>query len=138
MAAGRDVGVRLRYARKLRGLTQVKLAKASGVKQASISEVETGESKSPSGTNLFSLAQSLKVNPEWLAHGKGPMDRKEDPLPPEAVSVARDWLLLAPEVRTKLADMIHELAATARSFGQAVEDEKVEAAYGRPGEKRRK
>jgi transcriptional regulator with XRE-family HTH domain len=129
--------MRLRHARKMRGLTQQALAKASGVKQASISEVETGESKSPVGTNLVKLALSLHVSPEWLASGKGPMQAHDSPLSPEAVNVARDWEKLAPEIRVKLADMIHQLAVTAESFGPPVEDEKVAAAYGKPGQKHR-
>jgi transcriptional regulator with XRE-family HTH domain len=129
----RDVGVRLRHARKLRGMTQQELAKSSGVKQASISEVETGESKSPVGTNLVKLAQSLQVSPEWLASGKGPMEQTDQQLPPEALSVARDWLRLAPEVRTSVRDMIRKMVETSDADRKAVPDEKVEKAYGRPG-----
>lgn len=128
----REVGVRLRHARKIKGLTQVQLAKASGVKQATISEVETGESKSPVGTNLVRLALALQVSPEWLATGKGQMAAADPPLSTEALKVARDWETLAPEVREKIAEMIHQLASTAKSFGPAVSDERVEAAYGRP------
>jgi transcriptional regulator with XRE-family HTH domain len=128
----RDVGVRLRHARKLRGMTQQELAKSSGVKQASISEVETGESKSPVGTNLVKLAQSLQVSPEWLASGKGPMEQL-DQLPPEALSVARDWMRLAPEVRSSVRDMIRKMVETSDADRRAVPDETVERAYGKPG-----
>lgn len=127
--------MRLRHARKLRGLTQQELAKASGVKQASISEVETGESKSPVGTNLIKLALSLNVSPEWLASGKGQMQAADSPLSPEAVRVAREWESLAPEIRQSIAQTIHQLHLAAASFGPPVPDERVEAAYGRPGKK---
>jgi transcriptional regulator with XRE-family HTH domain len=130
--ARHDIGMRLRHARKLRGLTQQELAKRSSVKQASISDLERGESKSFRGTTLVSLAQTLQVNPDWLGQGKGQMDRLDDPLPPEAIRVARNWMRLAPEVRAKLADMMDTMAKTADSFGLEVADEKVEAAYGRP------
>lgn len=134
MGRGRDVGMRLRHARKLRGLTQQALAKASGVKQASISEVETGESKAPSGTNLVSLAQSLKVSPDWLAFGKGQMEGSTtDPLPAEAERLARDWLKLSPEVRAKVAEMIREMVKTSAADTKATPDERVAAAYGKPG-----
>lgn len=132
----RDVGVRLRHARKLRGMTQQELAKSSGVTQASISEVETGESKSPVGTNLIKLAQSLRVSAEWLASGKGQMDQAEMPLPPEALSVARDWMRLAPEVRSSVRDMIRKMVETSDAERKAVPDERVEKAYGRPGKTR--
>jgi transcriptional regulator with XRE-family HTH domain len=135
--ARHDIGMRLRHARKLRGLTQQELAKRSSVKQASISDLERGESKSFRGTTLVSLAQTLQVNPDWLSQGKGQMDRFDDPLPPEAIRVARNWMRLAPEVRAKLADMMDTMARTAEAFGQEVPDEKVEAAYGRPPTKKR-
>lgn len=135
--AGRDTGFRLRHVRKLRKLTQVQLAKASGVTQASVSDLERGESKSFKGTTLVSIAQTLGVSPDWLASGKGPMELQDHPLSPEAVRVARDWEALAPEIRKSLADTIHNLATAARSFGPAVDDERVEEAYGRPGQKQR-
>lgn len=131
----RDVGMRLRHARKLRGLTQVELAKASGVKQATISELETGESRSPWGTNLVALAIALKVGTEWLANGKGPMDGKADPLPQDAEKVARDWMKLAPEVRKSVATMIREMVKTSEADKPHVPDERVEETYGRPGSK---
>lgn len=131
----RDIGVRLRHARKTKGLTQVQLAKASGVKQATISEVETGESKSPVGTNLVRLALALQVSPEWLATGKGPMVSTDPPLSQEAQRVARDWLKLAPEVRKSVASMIREMVKESASEEPAVPDERVEEAYGRPGHK---
>lgn len=132
----RDIGVRLRHARKVRGLTQVELAKASGVKQASISDLERGESKSFRGTTLVSIAQTLKVRPDWLANGRGQMDGAEPPLPIEAERVARDWLRLAPEVRGRVADMIRTMVDTSSADRDNVPDEKVEAAYGRPGKRR--
>lgn len=134
----RDVGVRLRHARKLRGFTQQELAKNSGVKQATISELETGESKSPVGTNLVSLAQSLRVSAEWLASGRGSMDGTEPALPPEAVKFAREWLKLTPEVRVRVADMVKEMVKVSAADQPAAEDGKVAAAYGHPGRQRSK
>jgi transcriptional regulator with XRE-family HTH domain len=130
------IGMRLRHARKVRGLTQVQLAKGSGVKQASISDLERGESKSFRGTTLVSIAQTLKVRPDWLATGKGQMDGTEPPLPIEAERVARNWLKLTPEVRDRVADMIETMVDTSSADTQAVPDEKVAAAYGKPGKRR--
>ena len=131
--ADKSVGVRLRHARKLRGLKQEELAKKSGLSQSAISELEGGLSKSPWGTNLISLAQSLDVNPEWLASGKGPMDGAVPPLPADAEKVARDWLRLAPEVRRSVATMIRDMVASSSADAGHVPDERVEAAYGQPG-----
>ena len=132
----RDVGVRLRYARKLRSLNQVELAKKSGVSQAAVSELETGESRSPWGTNLVKLAQTLKVSPEWLSHGKGTMDARPDPLPPEADRVARDWLKLAPELQESVATMLREMVKTSKAEQNHASDERVAEAYGKPGSRK--
>jgi transcriptional regulator with XRE-family HTH domain len=129
----RDVAMRLRHARKLAGLTQEELAKAAGVQQAAISQLETGATRSFRGTTLMSIAQSLNVSPEWLASGKGAMQAADTPLPPEAVQHAREWLKLAPEVRARVHDMVIEMNRTSHADRKAVPDERVEEAYGRPG-----
>jgi transcriptional regulator with XRE-family HTH domain len=135
---GKDVGMRLRYVRKeLRGWTQQELAKASGVKQTTISDLETGESRSPVGTNLVSLAQSLQVNPDWLATGKGDMQPMDVPLPPKAILLARDWMKLAPEVQESVHDMIRKMVKASSADVEPVPDAEVAAAYGKPGAKKR-
>lgn len=69
------VGLRIRHARKeLRKLTQLQLASSAGIKQASLSELETGETKEISGPTLISLAKALRVRSEWLMTGELPME----------------------------------------------------------------
>lgn len=128
----RDTAMRLRHARKARGLTQVKLAQLSGVKQASVSDLERGESKSYRGSTLLSLARALNVSPEWLSHGKGSMERRDTPLSDRAVTVGQAFDRLGAEMQDKIAEMILAMAAQADKYGPAVEDSKVEAAYGKP------
>lgn len=130
---GSDVGLRLKRARKLRGLSQVQLAKMAKVGQSSISEVETGESKSHQGVNLVAVASALKVSASWLATGKGQMDAVDDPISPEAIKVAKDWMRLTPEVQKTVAAMIHQMVKTSAAEQPAAPDEKVAAAYGQPG-----
>lgn len=60
---------RLKRARKNAGLTQVELAERAGIKQASISEIERGLTRT-SG-HLIKLAQICGVDPVWLADGTG-------------------------------------------------------------------
>lgn len=129
---GIGIGHRLKTARKLRGLTQQELAKLSGVKQASISDLERGESKSYRGTTLVSIAQSLKVRPDWLETGKGQMDGTQPPLPIEADRVARNWLRLGPEARQRIAELIDTMVETSAANRDAVSDERVEETYGFP------
>ena len=133
-----DIATRLRYARKLRKMGQVKLAELSGVKQPSISELETGESRSFRGNTLVALAKALKVNPEWLLHGKGSMEKVNVPLSDEAVALAQAWQRLDPELQARTKDMILAMAEQADKYGPAVSDERVEAAYGKPAYKPRK
>jgi transcriptional regulator with XRE-family HTH domain len=128
----RDIGLRLRHARKLRKMTQTELAKKAGVKQASVSDLERGESKSFRGVTLVSIARVLNVRAEWLSQGKGAMERKDLPLSDEALAVAQAWDRLPTEIRDKIASMIFTMDEQAEKFGTPVADERVEAAYGRP------
>lgn len=133
----RDIALRLRHARKVRKLTQQELALKSGIKQGSISDLERGESKTFRGNTLVAIANALNVRPEWLSHGRGPMERRDVPLSDRALGVAQAWDKLAPELQDKIADMIFTMAEQADKYGPAVDDERVEAAYGRPGSKPR-
>lgn len=68
-------GLRLAHARKtLRKLTQKELAKAAGIKQPSLSELESGETKEVSGPVLIAIAQALRVRAEWLMTGVEPIE----------------------------------------------------------------
>lgn len=62
---------RLKQARKHAGLSQDQLAKQVGIKQASVSEIERGISKT-SGY-LVKMASACGVNPTWLSEGIGEM-----------------------------------------------------------------
>lgn len=62
---------RLKSARKQRNKTQVEVAKAVGITQATYSELERGQVRS-SG-KIVEIAQFLDVNPHWLATGQGEM-----------------------------------------------------------------
>lgn len=66
-----EYGTRLRTARKLRGLTQIDLSKATGIPQSTISTAEREGTKSLETTTY---ATALKVRPEWLASGEGDME----------------------------------------------------------------
>jgi len=66
-------GERLREARKNKKLSQGQLAKLVGVKQPTISELES-EGKGSSNTAL--IAKVLGVSPIWLSEGKGDKELK--------------------------------------------------------------
>lgn len=70
-----SVGLRIFHARKgLRKLSQAKLAEAVGVKQSSISDLESGATKEISGPVLIGIAKALQVRPEWIMTGAGQIE----------------------------------------------------------------
>ncbi|OQR30630.1 Cro/Cl family transcriptional regulator [Pseudomonas sp. Bc-h] len=81
---------RLKQARKHANLTQSELAERAGIKQASISEIERGLTRT-SGY-LVKLATILGVNPVWLSEGIGSMlsgDQSNVELGPPITTAAR-------------------------------------------------
>lgn len=63
-------GQRIRATREKKGISQVALARAVGIKPPSLSEIERGETKRPSGEVLVKIAHSLGVTPDYLLTGK--------------------------------------------------------------------
>ena len=67
----RTIGSRVRTVRLALGMTQVKLAEASGIGQSALSSVETGDSQWLRGGNLLRIAAALGVSAKWLETGIG-------------------------------------------------------------------
>ncbi|WP_367399158.1 LexA family protein [Halomonas sp. FL8] len=82
------IGDRVRRARKSAGLTQSQLGKVVGVRQATISELEKGESRS--SAYLVQIAHACGVNPDWLATGRGDMHDTVPESPAPAASNVRE------------------------------------------------
>lgn len=55
------------------GVNQSQLARQVGVRSASVNDWLSGKTKRMDAENLLKTAAFLKVRPEWLAMGKGPM-----------------------------------------------------------------
>ncbi len=68
---------RVKWARKKRELSQAALAKAAGVSQGTIGNVESGERKKP--RELVSIARALRVFPAWLDTARGDWDASAAP-----------------------------------------------------------
>lgn len=68
------IGERLRIRRKFKKMTQKQLAKAVGMAQSTISEIELGLSKSATAENILKIAAVLDTNPQWLLYGTGDPD----------------------------------------------------------------
>jgi len=141
-----SLGLRLRTARKLRKHSQVTLAKAAGLKQPSISELESGETKEISGPTLIALCGELRVRPEWLVTGKEPMEPTFEVAP--GLQFRHEEALAVKNLRSAMPNWRRYVLSLAmitdkerqRLFldmlGQHVPDEKVAAAYGKPGTKK--
>lgn len=64
-----NLAQRVKARRSELGLTQVEVAKLSGLKQADISKIEIGLIQKTTG--LLGLSRALQCNPEWLDTGDG-------------------------------------------------------------------
>ena len=65
-----SIAIRIREARKLKDLSQKKLAENIKVTSSAISQYETSQTE-PSIKNLAKIAVALDVSFEWLATGRG-------------------------------------------------------------------
>lgn len=64
-------GQRIRSAREDAGYAnQGDFAKLVGIAQATLSEIETGESKLPSAPVLIAMCEILKKSPRWFLYGE--------------------------------------------------------------------
>lgn len=70
---GNGVEVRIRTARRKRGLSQAALANLLGLHRSAISQWEMVNGTLPSFDNLARVAVILDVSFEWLAMGRGEM-----------------------------------------------------------------
>jgi len=70
-----DYGQRHKYVRKLRGMTQVQVAKITGIEQSTISKIERGVQST--GKTTIQLALAYNVDPVWLDTGVGDMEVKK-------------------------------------------------------------
>jgi transcriptional regulator with XRE-family HTH domain len=82
------------------------LAAACGIKAPSVSGWLSGKTKTIEGRNLLAAAKKLRVEPDWLATGRGPMRRDDSP----AYSVAEASIPFIDRVQTPL-ELAHELLA---------------------------
>lgn len=96
-------GKRLKLARKLAGLTQVELSKATGIPQSTISSAEVGGAGS---AETPAIAAACAVDALWLAEGQGeprPKSVKPAPLTQMAMDIAMafDEELKTPRERSR-------------------------------------
>lgn len=81
---------RLAHARKLRDLTQGKLAQMAGVSQSTVGNIEAGIRDGAS--SLAAIADALQVRYWWLRDGTGPMELHKMRPDSQAIAEAFDAL----------------------------------------------
>ena len=69
--ADMNIGTRITKARSDAGLSKSQLARAVGVTPSSVTQWESGETKTIEGGNLAKIAVACGVDAVWLATGKG-------------------------------------------------------------------
>lgn len=106
------IGARIRARRKALGLTQVDLAVGAGVKQNTLSDIETGKTVEMEGSTLAGLCRELRLTPEYLVFGHGIAEDVDlAMIESEMVAIIRS---ISPEQREMLLGMArgaYELAA---------------------------
>jgi transcriptional regulator with XRE-family HTH domain len=75
-----NLGERLKFIRKEKGLTQAQVAKAMGASQQFINKLENKKGIKETA-KVLELAKVLGVPPRWLAYGEGMFDDAADELP---------------------------------------------------------
>jgi transcriptional regulator with XRE-family HTH domain len=116
------IGARVHTARKDSGLNQIELAKKAGIRQSTLSELETSGQKSVAADVAFLIAKTCGVRLEWLLFGTGP---QRDAGPIGYAQILDDWAVLSDEAREDLLTRLRELADAARRLGPPVGDTHV-------------
>ncbi len=70
------IGERLRRVRERKLLTQADLSTASGVTEATISRIETGQAGPTRPSTAKKLARALGLDPIWLMYGEDEAEGK--------------------------------------------------------------
>lgn len=65
------IGHRIRSMRTTQGLSQTKLARAVGLTQGALSQIELGLVRAIKAETLVRLSAAMRTNPQWLQTGKG-------------------------------------------------------------------
>lgn len=114
------IGERLKLARERLDppMSQDDVARASGVSQGTIGNIEAGIRKAP--RNIVEIAAAVRVNAKWLKSGEGPME-----MPPTA---SISWLEVRPMTDAEALERVMGMLASAKPhISQAVTSLMAEA-----------
>jgi transcriptional regulator with XRE-family HTH domain len=74
------INLRIKEIRRAKGLTQVQFANALGIKQSSLSDIESGKTESIDERNIRIICKEFNVSENWLRNGEGEMFLPDDDL----------------------------------------------------------
>ncbi|AEE91985.1 Helix-turn-helix domain protein [Tepidanaerobacter acetatoxydans Re1] len=82
MESLKTIGERIKYARKLKGLTQNDIYKLTGISSGNLSDIENNKVL-PSANALISLKRELGVSIDWILTGEADVafDKKQNKSP---------------------------------------------------------
>jgi transcriptional regulator with XRE-family HTH domain len=114
------IGERVRKRRKDLKLKVPDLARATGLANSTIYDLENGGQKET--TKLHLLAKILRCSVDWLETGKGPVETQEGQandritvygysLTEDAARLAAEWEKLEEPMRSQISTMIESLVA---------------------------
>lgn len=114
------LGARLKQARTALGISQEALARAAGVKQSTIGNIEAGTRQRP--RDLHAIAKAARVNEEWLRSGSGPRARgaADSSLSEDEADLVLAFRLLSEAQRRELLADVLNLVQTTTPFGTDV------------------
>ena len=131
---------RLKIAIKEAGINKTAIWKACGISSGAVSQWFNGTIQQLEGKNLIAAARVLKVNPDWLATGKG--DRGDNHYVIEgsfsrvtdgnAVKIERDPIeedlaLLDPLIAAKLRNQLDGIKIEIKIAAQAAKKQRMES-----------
>ncbi|KHF27813.1 Antitoxin PezA [Anoxybacillus sp. BCO1] len=97
-----DIGRKIRERRKALGMTGVEVAKAVGIGQSTLSQIENGTS--PTLDTLIKICNALSIKPSELLSDDG-----ESSLPPDLQQLIETAKKLTPEERKNLNTFLQTL-----------------------------
>lgn len=85
-----QIGLRIRAARKAKGMTQREVSQKTGLDQAYISRLENGTAEG-SSSQILSIARAIGASVAYLYNEQDEQGAKVERLSDEAIELARAW-----------------------------------------------
>jgi transcriptional regulator with XRE-family HTH domain len=116
------IGERIKYLRKLQGLTTEQLADVIGMKKGSVSSYENNR-YDPSAKTIVSICKQFDVSADWLLTGEGRGPKEEaPPLDDEAKEKIKKYIGYAASVGKKIRHIrIQKKFMSEAEFAQAID-----------------